>query len=297
MKPINELTNEKLQLENLDNIIRTGINVDNGDSFFTAYSLAYKDYRNSDNKLEYVVNKRKEFADKMDIFKWNSCLNILKEYIIETFKITLYNIESLYENKKVIEEYDIKVDFLKTIFDLLTKETIDENVFNNLNNLEIRNRKHLEKEISDIMFKLIDTEILLIEQLVVEKDKMKDTKKKLIIDNLIGEFIKVINYCLDYSYKEYKNEIKKEGNYLSIEFILCLLNQVDNCNIVLIDSSTLYPNYEYLNNININNEKPFIFLLYFPDYHYESIGIEQGNRLYRIFSSKDEIVKNFFSKD
>ena len=147
------------------------------------------------------------------------------------------------------------------------------------------------------MYKLIDTEILVIEELVSDNSKMSDSKKQLIINNLIKEFIKVINYCLDYSYREYKEEIKKKGNYLSIEFILCLLNQMDNYNIVLIDSSTLYPNYEYLNNISIVEDKPFIFLLYFADYHYESIGIEQGNRLYRLFTSKDEIVKNFFSKE
>ena len=33
---------------------------------------------------------------------------------------------------------------------------------------------------------------------------------------------------------------------------------MDNYNIVLIDSSTLYPNYEYLNNISIVEDKPFI---------------------------------------
>ena len=119
MKPINESTNEKIELENLNNIIRTGVDINNGDSFFTAYSLAFKDYRSSENKLEYVINKRKNFADSIDIHLWNKCLNIIKNYIIETFKITLYNIESLYENNNILEEYDIKVDFLKTIFDLL----------------------------------------------------------------------------------------------------------------------------------------------------------------------------------
>ena len=297
MKPINESTNEKIELENLNNIIRTGVDINNGDSFFTAYSLAFKDYRSSENKLEYVINKRKDFADSIDIHLWNKCLNIIKNYIIETFKITLYNIESLYENNNILEEYDIKVDFLKTIFDLLSKQNIDEEIFNSLNDINIRDRGHLEKEISERMYKLIDTEILVIEELVSDNSKMSDSKKQLIINNLIKEFIKVINYCLDYSYREYKEEIKKKGNYLSIEFILCLLNQMDNYNIVLIDSSTLYPNYEYLNNISIVEDKPFIFLLYFADYHYESIGIEQGNRLYRLFTSKDEIVKNFFSKE
>lgn len=297
MKPINESTNEKIELENLNNIIRTGVDINNGDSFFTAYSLAFKDYRSSENKLEYVINKRKNFADSIDIHLWNKCLNIIKNYIIETFKITLYNIESLYENNNILEEYDIKVDFLKTIFDLLSKQNIDEEIFNSLNDINIRDRGHLEKEISERMYKLIDTEILVIEELVSDNSKMSDSKKQLIINNLIKEFIKVINYCLDYSYREYKEEIKKKGNYLSIEFILCLLNQMDNYNVVLIDSSTLYPNYEYLNNISIVEDKPFIFLLYFADYHYESIGIEQGNRLYRLFTSKDEIVKNFFSKE
>lgn len=297
MKPISELSNEKIELENLNNIIRTGVDINNGDSFFTAYSLAFKDYRSSENKLEYVINKRKDFADSIDICLWNKCLNIIKNYIIETFKITLYNIESLYENNNILEEYDIKVDFLKTIFDLLSKQNIDEEIFNSLNDINIRDRGHLEKEISERMYKLIDTEILVIEELVSDNSKMSDSKKKLIINNLIKEFIKVINYCLDYSYREYKDEIKKTGNYLSIEFILCLLNQMDNYNVVLIDSSTLYPNYEYLNNISIVEDKPFIFLLYFADYHYESIGIEQGNRLYRLFTSKDEIVKNFFSKE
>ena len=248
MKPINESTNEKIELENLNNIIRTGVDINNGDSFFTAYSLAFKDYRSSENKLEYVINKRKNFADSIDIHLWNKCLNIIKNYIIETFKITLYNIESLYENNNILEEYDIKVDFLKTIFDLLSKQNIDEEIFNSLNDINIRDRGHLEKEISERMYKLIDTEILVIEELVSDNSKMSDSKKQLIINNLIKEFIKVINYCLDYSYREYKEEIKKKGNYLSIEFILCLLNQMDNYNIVLIDSSTLYPNYEYLNN-------------------------------------------------
>lgn len=297
MKPINELSTEKIELENLDNIIRTGVDINNGDSFFTAYSLAFKDYRSSDDKLEYVINKRKEFADNTDICSWNKCLNIVKSYIIETFKITLYNIESLYKENEVLREYDINVDFLKTIFDLLSKEKIDEKIFNLLSDINIRDRSHLEKEVSEMMYQLIDMEILMIEELVSDDNKMTESKKKLIINNLIKEFIKVINYCLDYSYKEYKSDIEKKGNYLPIEFILCLLNQMDNYNVVLIDSSTLYPNYEYLNNISIDNEKPFIFLLYFPDYHYESIGTEQGNRLYRLFSSKDEIVKNFFSND
>lgn len=297
MKPINELTSEKLELENLDNIVRTGLNMNDGDSFFTAYSMAFKDYRSSDKKIDYVIQKRKEFSEKMNISIWNNCLDIIKTYIIETFKITLYNIDSLYKNKSVIEEYNINVDFLKTIFDLLPKDKIDENILNELVDIKLRDRSHLEKEISDLLYNLIDTEILLLEEVISENEKMTNSKKMLIINNLIKEFIKVINYCLDYSFLEFKKEIETKGNYLSIEFILCLLNQISNYNIVLIDSSTLYPNYEYLDNVNINNENPFIFILYFPDYHYESIGIEQGNRLYRIFTSKDEIVKNFFSKD
>ena len=45
--------------------------------------------------------------------------------------------------KKVGEDYDLSEEIM---------ETIDENIFNNLNNLEIRDRAHLEKEISDILY-------------------------------------------------------------------------------------------------------------------------------------------------
>lgn len=293
--------------------IRTVTPSDNS-SFFHALYTALKEYRqlNKDEKRLYVEKKREYFSEKLQLEQWFSIQkgNVAFLQILEMMRIVIYMIPNILEDPDpkpdIFKLYHIDRELLRLLFSLLDSKTVDEYLLPqwDIECMEMEERS-IQKDIMLHRMKNKWYEIYrehltkTIETLETEisplQEKMDNGKKSKVIHKLAEISYGIFDWVIDKAFSDFRNDIRDYNVWINIFYISSILCYMDHqFNILLIDETTGLP-FEgqrfmepFCNNSFCN--RPFIVLLYFPDYHFESLGRIQNNSVNRIFGIDDPFI-------
>lgn len=297
LKPLQSLEDNTIKLEIMENgdFIRTGTPMD-GNCYYHSIFLPFKYYRdyNVDRKKNYIEEKKKLFFNTFDLEDW---LNNEKsmETIFDLFRIVVYD-GSLED--EIFSKYEINEKNYKILCDLIGTEIFDEKI---IKRFETYKEKILECDSQLSMMKVYLSQIIKEEILYeineIEKNMKQDElianeNKTKIIDILINNYLKVFQYIVDYSFQNFK---ENNESWLDIHYFSNFnrLNDLE-MNIFFIDATTGYP-YKHIQEYEIDETKPFVVVLYFPDYHFETIGKKVNNKLYRVFNYDDPFIQKIIN--
>lgn len=297
IKPLQPLKDEKIMLEIMDNekFVRTGTPMD-GNCYYHSIFLPFKYYRDYDEtkKIEFIETKKSKFFESLTKEEWLNNEKSL-ENVIDLFRIIVYD---KYLEEEIFQKYNINKQNYEILCKLLSTKIFDEKI---IKRFETYKEKILDCEnqlsmMNSFLCQIIREETLYqineIEKNMKKEDLIPNETKTKIIDILIDNYLKVFNYITDFSFENFK---EKNNNWLDIRYFSTLnkLNDFD-MNIFFIDATTGYP-YKEITEYEIDETKPFIVVLYFPDYHFEILGKMVKNKLYRTFDCNDPFIKKIIT--
>lgn len=297
IKPLNPLCDDNIKLEIMDNcdFIRTGIPMDSN-CYYNAILYPFKYYRDYSKKKkeEYIKEKKNHFFKSFTIEEWIKNEKSL-DNIIDLFRIIVYQ---GYIESDICDKYQINQKNYSILCDFLNTDIFDEKI---IKRFESYKTKILESENQLSMMKIYLAEIIkeefLLQTNIVEKnikneDIISNEKKNKIINILIENYLNVFNYMIDFSFNNFK---ENNETWLDISYFhnINKINHLD-INVIFIDVTTGYP-YKEIKQYEIDEEKPFIVILYFPDFHFETIGKKKDDKLYRIFNYNDPFIQKIIN--
>ena len=297
-------------------LIRTGSSND-GSCFFYSIFYPFQFFRKLSvpERSEYIGNKRREIAERIDLNGWFSLQNgnIAFLQITQALNKIIHSIPRvLYENHDYLTQNNLDLLSLEILFTLLNPTTIEKEI---LPTWDIKCSQINENQ-AESMLGIIKKEwCKLYEQKIREKinnieknlnkniDKMTDQKKEAVIQKLANISNIIFDFVANYALDEFKTEIRDPTRWINIFILHGVIINIDlKMNIIFIDSETgsLYEGMKlYYKKEMFSNDNPFVLLLYFKQMHFECLGRKyiQNNKMYinRLFKKDDPIVMTCLS--
>jgi hypothetical protein len=285
------------------NMIRTGVPMD-GSCFFHSLFYAYRTFREltEEGRVEYIKQKRSDLAVSLTINKWLSMQNgsvaliqiseIMRTIIVETpdliigasksdseiMQILFALLDTHTIDQHILPEWDTECSH--------TEENFDSEVFLNrmksswyqlFYNYIVKHIEHLEKEYDPPM--LMSTE-----------ERLKVVHKLASMSYIIFDMV------LKKAYEQFQKEIKEPSSWIDIYSLLYIIDELDLAyNIILIDATTgqVFKGMKMFSRAsNDEEDNTYMILLYFPEFHFESVG--------KIMYAEDDVTKSvsrFFTND
>lgn len=311
---VNETSPLQLSWTNMS-LIRTGTPMD-GSCFFHSIFNAYRSFRELtlEERTKFIARKRAKLADSITISSW---LNIQEGsvalvQIMETMQELIAEVSQL-ESPKIsekIKEHNIDTDILKILLMLLSTKYIEKHIMPKWDNECSKIEKPFDGEsflnrMKSLWYHLHhDNIVKKIDDL--EKSRpppsplMTSEHKLKVIHKLSSLSYEIFDMVYRTAFYKFKSEIGEYTTWIDIYSFLYILDNMDiTANIILLDAITenIFKGMNMITG-SIDIEKPFIILLYFPDFHFESIGkIIQADdgikNVSRIFSADDDIIQHF----
>jgi len=300
-------------------LARTGVEP-KGSCFFHAVYYAFREFRelSPEEKTLYIKRKRKDLADRISVATWFQVQkgDVAFLQIIEMMRVMVYLIPSFItdpQESMVLSSYNIDTKLLDVLFHLLDPAQVDHHM---LPRWDIECSKIDKNEMSkDILLHRMKSKWHQIYQDNIRKavhkieselgpsvEKMSETKKMAVIHKLSDISYFLFDFVAEKALLSFREDIASYSTWVNTFHYLYLVESMNiGTGILFIDASTGMP-YEgmrYFDLSKLQNETNYIVLLYFPDYHFESIGehVVMNNKkvLNRIFRSDHPLVQSFFN--
>jgi hypothetical protein len=289
-------------------LIRTGT-IKNGSCFFYSLFYPFQYFRKMSElkKNEFIKEKRKELADKIDLDGWFSLQNgnIAFIQITQTLNKIIHSIPSfLYNHKESLSCNDVVC--LEILFTLLNPSTIEKEILpvwdiqcSQINMSGSCMLEVIKQEWNEIYKKKITEKINEIEKnLSKEVDKMSEEKKNATIIKLANISNTIFDFVANYTLNEFKNEIEDVSKWINVFTLYSIVHAMDvKMNILLIDSETgtIYDGMKlFYKKEMFNNDYPYVLILYFKQMHFECLGRKYINNdktcINRLFKKDDPII-------
>lgn len=281
---------------------RTGTAKD-GSCFFHSLYMPFKYYRSlsPEKRIEFIAEKRRECADKMNMESWFSIQggNIAFLQIIETMRELIYTIP------KILQETQGMA--MEILFHLLDPSFIENNILPQWDMECSRDEKsahffldNIKQNWYHIYRKRIDASINEIEnRLPSEVERMSEEKKNRVIEKLSLLSFPIFDFVSSKALENFRKEIAQMDKWINIFIYTVIIEMMDlPVNVIFIDYETGMP-YEGMKLLYNKKryeavDKPFAVLLYFKDLHFESLGKKQvvGGKtiINRLFSKLDPFI-------
>jgi hypothetical protein len=288
IQPLHFNAFENFDCESLDikNFLRFGI-PHGGSSFFYAFFSWRKDFRDLsvEDKYSYIVNERQKLIENItdeDIIQETDFL----VRFVEMYKMVLI----LLTNNKLYEPLsNLKKDIIDIIFQLIPIEILQNEMVTNfesvLIDMEQPTKEDFNNHFLSIYKKFINIRIDEIEKNV--KEKWSDALRNKIISVLIVEIDIIFDYVFQETISESKETISSVNSWLSVSQLLSVAPT--DINVMVIDAVKMCPLEIQM---DYDDTKHCIILLYYPDHHYEILGRKYGEKISRLFSYESRIVQN-----
>ena len=286
-----------------------------GSCFFHAVYSAFRHFRDysPEEKNIFVKAKRKELADSISVTTWFQIQDgdVAFLQIIEMMRIMVYLIPSFLTDPKemsVLTSYNIDVQVLEVLFNLLDPTQVD---YHMLPDWDVECCKMEKNEISkDILLHRMKSKWHQIYQdnirraiQQIEKDldpgveKMCETKKLAVIHKLSELSYFLFDFVVEKALLNFKEDITNYTTWINTFHYLYLVESMNiDANILFMDATTGLP-YDGMRYFTIPENTNYIVLLYFPDYHFESLGeittMTKKKVMNRIFSSDHPFIQKF----
>ena len=288
IQPLHFSAFENFDCESLEikNFLRFGI-PQGGSAFFYAFFSWRKDFRdlNVEDKHSYIVNERKKLIENIsdeDIIRETDFL----VRFVEMYKMVLI----LLTNNKLYEPLsNLKKEIIDIIFQLIPTEILQNEMVINfesvLIDLEQPTKEDFNNHFLSIYKKFINIRINEIEKNV--KEKWSESLRNKIINVLILEIDMIFDHVFKETITESKESISCVNSWLSVSQFLSLAPT--DINVLVIDAIKMCPLEIQM---DYDETKHCIILLYYPDHHYEILGRKYGEKISRLFSYESRIVQN-----
>ena len=287
-----------------------------GSCFFHSIFYAYRSFRelNLDERTKFIARKRAKLADSITVQSW---LNIQEGsvalvQIMEAMQELISEISQLDspDIKKKITEHNIDTDILQILLLLLNTKYIEKNIMPKWDSACSKIEKPFDSEsflnrMKSLWYHLHhDSIVKKINDL--EKTRpppphlMTSDHKLKVIHKLSSITYEIFDMVYRTAFYRFKSDIGEYTTWIDIYSFLYILENMDiNANIILLDATTeaIFKGMQMIKG-SIDPEKPFVVLLYFPDFHFESVGkviqVDDGiKNVSRIFSADDDIIQYF----
>jgi hypothetical protein len=296
-------------------LLRTGVEPQ-GSCFFHAVYYAFRSFRNlsADEKNMYIKKKRKELADHISVATWFQIQNgdVAFLQIIEMMRIMVYLIPSFLTDPKetsVLMSYNIDTKVLEVLFHLLDPTQVDGQM---LPDWDVECCKMEKKEMSkDILLHRMKSKWHQIYQDNIRKaiqqieqdldpgvEKMCETKKLAVVHKLSELSYFLFDFVVEKALLNFKEDISNYTTWINTFHYLYLVESMNlDADILFMDATTGLP-YEGMRYFSLESKATnYLVLLYFPDYHFESLGettTMHGKKVInRIFPSDHPFIQAF----
>lgn len=295
-------------------LLRTGVEPQ-GSCFFHAVYSAFRQFRNlsPEEKHLYVKAKRKELADNVSVTTWFQIQDgdVAFLQIIEMMRIMVYLIPSFLTDPKetsVLMSYNIDTQVLEVLFNLLDPTQVD---YHMLPDWDVECCKMDKDEISkDILLHRMKSKWHQIYQENIQRaiqqieadldlsvEKMCETKKLAVVHKLSELSYFLFDFVVEKALLNFKEDITNYTTWINTFHYLYLVESMNlDANILFMDASTGLP-YDGMRYFTIPEDSNYIVLLYFPDYHFESVGetttMNRKKVINRIFPSHHPFIRQF----
>jgi len=296
-------------------LIRTGVEPQ-GSCFFHSVYSAFRNFRelSAEEKNMYVKKKRKDLADNISVSTWFQIQNgdVAFLQIIEMMRIMVYLIPSFLTDPKetsVLTSYNIDTQVLEVLFNLLDPTQVDGQM---LPDWDVECCKMEKNELSkDILLHRMKSKWHQIYQENIQKaiqkieedldpgvEKMCETKKLAVVHKLSELSYFLFDFVVEKALLNFKEDISNYTTWINTFHYLYLVESMNlDADILFIDASTGLP-YEGMRYFPLaSTATNYIVLLYFPDYHFESLGerttLRDRKVINRIFPSDHPFITGF----
>jgi len=310
-------------------LIRTGIETQ-GSCFFHALYMAFKSFRqlSVEEKKIYVEKQRKHLSQKISLQSWFSIQNgdVAFFQIIEMMRIMIYVIPSLLQDPKecttLSSIYKIDTRILETLFNLLDPLQVDRQVLPHwdvecckLEKQDVTLTKdifvhRMKSKWHELYQKNIVQAIDELEKTLDPTiDRMTESQRLGVIHKLSDISYFLFDFVVEKAFSAFRQDIANYSTWINTFHYLYLIDSMEiDMNVIFIDATTGLP-YEgmrYFSKPFLQQQENYIVLLYFPDYHFESIGeisnpsssSSSGNGrkriIHRIFSKDHPLIQSYF---
>ena len=296
--------------------LRTGVEPQ-GSCFFHAVYSAFRHFRNysPEEKNLFVKSKRKELADNISVTTWFQIQDgdVAFLQIIEMMRIMVYLIPSFLTDPKetsVLTSYNIDTQVLEVLFNLLDPTQVD---YHMLPDWDVECCKMDKNEISkDILLHRMKSKWhqiyqenirRAIQQIEMDLDPavetMCETKKLAVIHKLSELSYFLFDFVVEKALLNFKEDITNYTTWINTFHYLYLVESMNiDASILFMDATTGLP-YDGMRYFTIpdDDDTNYIVLLYFPDYHFESLGeiitLNKKKVINRIFPSDHPFIQKF----
>ena len=289
-----------------ERVLRSGVPM-NGSCFFYSLYYGFKTFRDlsDDEKLSFIREKRKSISEGLTTEKWlqlqNGSIALLQ--FLSTLRILLYTCSFLLESEKEVtklKRHNIDITHMKILSELLTVSVMDQKLFprfdmeciqpQNLENDDILLFHYLRSTFVNIYRNIITEEIDILE-MNVKVPKWSFEKKNKIIETLTQVSYGIFSYVCERAMDDFKEEIRNVEIWLNIyQFFYVLKSTFTDMNVFVLDATTMLP-YVGLES-DYDERLPCVVILYFSDHHFESIGVEKKNKIYRTLPFDDPFIQS-----
>lgn len=291
LRPLTNWDKEKIYFPKYPQgtIYRTGI-PDEHNSFYHSiqYGPEFINNRTEVDRKNFIQEHKENLSDRinLNIFLQLDDSKIFIQKLQEVMKdIHFHLTKSLEEEKTKIElqTFQINLELLDILIGLVPNSIVDDKIINNFiqlcstKNLQVFDEEKKYKEIQKIY--TITYESVIREQFQVflnknQIDKKHLNKVELFLSLLIKCTSKLFDYICEKTLQEFKEDIKKTWINVYISFYLYEICD-KKYNVFIIDATTKQLFNEIDQKQFIDNTKKCVVLLYFPDYRFEPITIEE----------------------
>jgi hypothetical protein len=275
---------------------------------------AFKIFRDlsPEEKTIYVQTKRKELADCISLTTWFQIQNgdVAFLQIIEMMRIMVYLIPSFLSDPKessVLTSYNIDTKVLEVLFHLLDPTQVDSHM---LPDWDVECCKFDKNEMSkDILLHRMKSKwhqiyqdhiLKAIQQIEKELEpgveRMCESKKLAVVHKLSELSYFLFDFVVEKALLNFKEDITNYSTWINTFHYLYLVQSMNlDAGILFMDATTGLP-YEGMRYFKMTEEEPsnYIVLLYFPDYHFESLGeritLRHQKVINRIFKANHPLI-------
>lgn len=299
-------------------LVRTGTEME-GSCFFHALSTAFKNFRDlsADEKKIHVQSLRKDLAENITLTSWFQIQNgnVAFLQIIEMMRVMIYVIPSMIctqDDDDYFSIHNIDKKVLDVLFHLLEPIQVDRDL---LPDWDVECCKIEKEDVSKDIFlhrmkaKWHDIYQENIQNAIehIEKEldpcipKMDETARLTVIHKLSDMSYYIFDFVVEKAFQRFQEDIATYTTWINIFHFMYLIDSLDlRVNILFLDASSGLPfeGMRYFDLNRLKNNRPYVILLYFPDYHFESLGerTEMGGHpcVNRLWDKDHPVIHHYF---
>lgn len=284
--------------------VRTGVPSD-GSCFFHSVFYPFKSFRDlsETDKLDYIKEKRKELAKKIDETTYASIQDgsVALIQVIGAMRDFIENIEK----KKIYKENNI----VRLIFSLIPFETIDNEILTEWDEKCSAETDvpfdakvfitRMKTNLYHLFYEKIVDKINELEKLHYPPPSYLTDEEKLKVYHKFSEQIYTLfDVVFESNLQNFRNEISDPSSWIDIYNFYYLVNELNiSSNVLFIDSTTR--KFFHIDS-RFDKDRPTIILLYYPDTHFEPLGKLSEDAsvrtISRLFNSEDDIIQKFMEQ-